>query len=464
MIKNIKISLAILLSTLAISCSDFLDVNENPNQSIDVPSELILKGMELATVQIQLGHSMRISQLWTGQLKGQANLYRNLYNYNISPEESNSEWSFGYHGVITQNRIIQDTSEDMLIKGIGNVLEASAVGSMAAMFGDIPYSQFGQEDPEFDSQTQVFEQVQSLLDNAITQLSAASPSRISNQDILVGKKPAAWIEVANTLKARFYLITKNYTAALSSANKGISSDANNMSFGKGFGSFGSTLENSNLYYIVLDGSRGGDFSTTGSYIDDLLNPTKTNSRNHAKTNETRRKDFLSVDINSRTVNTISYKSYTLPMVSFQENSLIIIETTARLNEFDQGLSKLNTYRAYLNSGKGFIGNPSLLSKYEAFVSADFEANGIENLDGLSKDKALLREIMEEKYVSCFGTHITFDDFRRWSVSDPDLVMKIPPVTGSQHPQRLPISQNEIDGNSNTPSPIPSIFEKTLVNK
>jgi hypothetical protein len=118
----------------------------------------------------------------------------------------------------------------------------------------------------------------------------------------------------------------------------------------------------------------------------------------------------------------------------------------------------------LNSGKCFIGNPSLLSKYEAFVSADFEANGIENLDGLSKDKALLREIMEEKYVSCFGTPIPFDDFRRWSASDPDLVMKTPMFTGSQHSQRLPISENEIDGNRNAPSPVPSIFEKTLVNK
>jgi hypothetical protein len=81
-----------------------------------------------------------------------------------------------------------------------------------------------------------------------------------------------------------------------------------------------------------------DFSTKASYIHDLLDSTKTNSRNHAKTNETWRKDFLSVDINTRTFSFISYKSYILPLVSFQENSLIIIETTARLIGFDQGLS------------------------------------------------------------------------------------------------------------------------------
>jgi hypothetical protein len=41
----------------------------DPNVSTDVP-RISAKSMELANVQIQSGHLMRISQFWTGQMKG----------------------------------------------------------------------------------------------------------------------------------------------------------------------------------------------------------------------------------------------------------------------------------------------------------------------------------------------------------------------------------------------------------
>jgi hypothetical protein len=295
--KNI-LSRVLVLGIILISsgCESYLDVNENPNQSTSVPNELIIKGMQLADVQLQLGHTMRISQLWTGQLKGLGNLYKNLYVYNIAPEETNGDWSFVYHGIVTQNRIIQADSEDNLIKGIGNIIEAHAIGTMAALFGDIPYSKYGTPDPEFDSQTEVFNQVQALLDAAIVQLSSVTATRVLSQDLLVGKNAAAWTQVAHTLKARFYLMTKNYQAAYTEALDGVSTDVNNMSYAKGFSGYGSTLENSNLYYIVLDGSRGGDFSSADTFVQGLLDPAGSSSRNHAKTDESRRRDYLKLTI------------------------------------------------------------------------------------------------------------------------------------------------------------------------
>src|SRR5210317_1786920 len=149
-----------IFTTLLLSfmgCDQYLDINEDPNVAIDVPAELLLKGMQLADVQIQSGHLMRISQFWTGQMKGIANLYARINDYNISPEETNSEWGFMYHGIMTQNNIIQENSEDQFIKGVANILEAHGIGSMASMFGDIPYSEVGSlEDAAFDSQASVF--------------------------------------------------------------------------------------------------------------------------------------------------------------------------------------------------------------------------------------------------------------------------------------------------------------------
>jgi hypothetical protein len=429
-----------------------------------VPNELIIKGMQLANVQLQLGHTMRISQLWTGQLTGLGNLYKNLYLYNIAPEETNGDWSFVYHGIVTQNRIIQSESEDDLIKGIGNIIEAHSIGTMAALFGDIPYSNYGTPDPEFDSQSQVFDQVQNLLDTAIGQLSSVTPTRVLPQDLLVGKNAAAWTQIAHTLKARFYLMTKNYQAAYSEASAGISTDVNNMSFAKGFSGYGSTLENSNLYFIVLNGSRGGDFSSANSYVQNLLDSGAEASRNHSKTDETKRRDYLKVSLDERASTRISGQNVKMPMVSNMENVLILAEAAARLGQFNTALDHLNSHRAYLNSGKGYIGDAALSSNYAAFEALDFDAGGIENADGIAPAKALLREINEERYVTLFGTHLPFLDFARVRKTDPDIALPISPTTGSQHAQRFPIAQNEINGNINAPSPIPSIFDPTPVNQ
>ncbi|MDH5415225.1 MAG: hypothetical protein OEW87_13900, partial [Flavobacteriaceae bacterium] len=108
-----KIIYTVLLLSF-FSCDSYLDVNEDPNVATDVPAELIFKGMELADVQINSGHLMRISQFWTGQMRGIANLYGRINDYNISPEESNDIWFFIYHGVMTQNDIIQEISDDNL--------------------------------------------------------------------------------------------------------------------------------------------------------------------------------------------------------------------------------------------------------------------------------------------------------------------------------------------------------------
>ena len=98
------------------------------------------------------------------------------------------------------------------------------------------------------------------------------------------------------------------------------------------------------------------------------------------------------------------------------------------------------------------------------MSVHFDSGGMENLDGKTSDKALLREIIEEKYVSTFGTLIPFDDVRRIRKTDNDISLPIPINFGSTYPERFLIAQDEINGNSNAPSPIPDLFVKTPVNQ
>ena len=239
--KNIKKFICIIVLVTFISCDQYLDINEDPNVAVDVPAELLLKGMELANVQIQSGTSMRISQFWTGQMRGVNSLYARINDYNIAPEETNSEWAFMYHGIMTQNDIIQANSADNLVKGIANVIEAHGIGTMASMFGDVPYSEVGSaENIAFDGQLAVYQAAQKLLNDAIAQLTLVPSSRRFSDDILLKGNPTAWIQVANTLKARYFLMTRQYPEAYTSAQAGVNSAGNSLRYAAGYGDYGTT--------------------------------------------------------------------------------------------------------------------------------------------------------------------------------------------------------------------------------
>jgi hypothetical protein len=150
-----------------------------------------------------------------------------------------------------------------------------------------------------------------------------------------------------------------------------------------------------------------------------------------------------------------------------ENHLILAEAGFRSQGASLGLQRLNEFRAYLSNGgwinSNFSGDPL---RYEAFTMDDFMAGGIENPDNIDQDRALLREIMEEKYVSGYMSFLPFDDIRRWRKGDSDIAPAVPrnTPTASALPERLPYSSNELTSNANAPNPEPGIFAKTEVNQ
>ena len=90
-----------------------------------------------------------------------------------------------------------------------------------------------------------------------------------------------------------------------------------------------------------------------------------------------------------------------------------------------------------------------------------------NADGkLSADRALLHEIIEERYVTGFCTFTPFDDARRLrGAKETDIAVAIPLNTGavSQHPERLLYPQEELIANPNAPAD-PGLYAPTEVNR
>jgi hypothetical protein len=469
--KNIYI-LALTSIFFFASCEGLVEgINDNPNDITieDIDAELFLTGIQLANISLQNGHMNRISGMYSGQLTGFTSLYSNIYGYSLSTAESTGAWSRIYVAIIPNARHIISVANDNLIIGIAKLTEAYAIGTGASLFGDIPYSEANTEveDPVFDSQVSVLNDAIGLLSEAIGEFTAAQsfPKSLS-VDIHFNGDETAWKEVAYTLQARYYMLLKDYSNAYSAAQNGISSDANSMKYyPRGDAAIASG--DKNLFWEILEGSRAGDIGTGNSYLIQLLNPGDANTRNNAKTDETARYGYMTVDASSGNANDGVIQQFEpMPMVTYEENQLILAEAGTRTVDFATGLGHLNDYRAWLDAGGRLNANYSGLAySYDPYVTTDFDNGDIENLDGIDPTRALLREIIEERFISGFGTYMPFDDARRLRKSDSDIAIPFPfnVPSATVHPERLPYSLTEINANSNIVDD-PGIFTVTEVNQ
>ena len=465
-------SLILIASMLVLpSCEIPTDLNDNPNEITlqDVDPNLFLNGAQLANIMVQNSHVNRISGMFSGQLIGYTSLYSNIYGYSLSTVESNDEWRGCYTGVLTNVRHIREAApDDKLLVGMSKVLEAHAVGTLAILMGDVPYLEVVSEtaDPVFDSQLEVLAELTLLLDRAISDLGSAS-SRTEDYDIYYNGDKDKWLAAAYTLKARYALVQSDYASALTAANMGISSSAGDMNYIPR-GDAAVSQGDKNLFNAILSGSRTGDLGNNGSYLLELLNDTTSAYRGNAKTNETARHNYYKIDETSGEGNLgVIERFEPMPMVTYFENQLIKAEAAARTGA--DGLGHLNDYRAWL-AGGGRLNttfNSDTTIQYDAYVSADFASGGMENSDGVSAETALLREIIEERYVSGFGTYMPFNDHRRLrGDSETDLIVPFPLNTTAAaadgHVERIPYAQDELTSNSNMTED-PGLYAKTKVN-
>ncbi len=465
-----KITLFMICLGVALtSCSIPNDLNNNPNgiTVTDVDARLFLNGAQLANTQVQAGHVSRFSGMYSGQLIGFAAVYSTVYGYAMTAGHTNTLWNHIYIGVLTNVRHIQENSDDRLLTGIARIVEAHAVGTGASLFGSVPYSEVGTgvEDPAFDSQMSVFNALIAVIDAGIADLQSAA-SRSEDFDIYFEGDASKWIQAAYTLKARYLLQMKDYAGAYAAAQNGISSPDGDL-LHRPRGDASTTTGDKNLFWTILEGSRAGDVGTGDSYLMGLLDPANASSRNNSKTDETARFGYYTIDESGGSANKGIIEQFEPHrLITYSENLLILAECGARTAGFSTGLGHLNMLRQYLNNGgwlnANFAGEPH---KYDPYEEADFQAGGIENGDNMSQDDALLREIIEERYVSGFGTYMPFNDSRRLRKSDSAIAVPFPlnSQTVTQYVERMLWGQDEINSNENAPSD-PGIYSVTEVNQ
>ncbi|GMN05546.1 hypothetical protein MTsPCn5_09340 [Croceitalea sp. MTPC5] len=462
--KNLII-LLLLLTSLFIGCEELVDgINENPNNFTldELEPGLFLNGAELNLIDILLDDFNRMAGYWSGQLIGFDQTELERYSYNVTFTDFN--WD-GYQEVLTPLKEIRErTPDNNRYQGITRVLEAQLVGNYASLYGDIPYSNALLEidNPQFDGQAEVFNSLQSQLDVAISNLSNVTPQDVVLEDFLFNGDAIKWLESAWTLKARFYMLTRQYDLAYAAAQNGIASQENNMMFVPL--DLEDVTSTKNKFWILLNNTPSA--GTGNSYLVQLLDLSSGISRNNTKTNETARLQYYTIDEANPDGNLgIADELEPQPLITYQENLLILAEAGARTQGFNVGLGHLNAWRAELATGDFFnasvAGQPMM---YDAYTAADFAPSGIENPDSVDADTALLREIVEERYITGFTTFMPFDDARRLR-TESEVAVPFPnnTTTVPGRVERFLYPEDEVLANTSVPED-PGLFVPNPINQ
>ena len=468
-----------LISFALLSCESIVEgLNTDPNNPTDASAELMLTGIELANIAIHEGHTARVAGMWSGYFTGIARQYPDFSSYNATGATFDQIWENIFAGVLNNGNIIiqkSDALDNRLMKGIVKVIQANALGTATACWGDIPFTETVNindfPNPRFDSQTEVYQNIQGMLDEALDLLNSGIGSVAASSDIFLGGNREKWIEVAHTLKARLYLEQRNYQAAFEEALLGISAPENSLMAPHG------TIINSNenLMFAFLERGRSGDMSSLDAYLTKVLNPSDPLYKGNAKTDENARFQFyfkntdnlpaISPNTSSLSDNKgVFGRDVSFPLITYQENLLILAEAGVRSMGFNVGLERLNAFREYLQHGgymHTFYTQGNFGIQYQLYDNMDFQEGGMAHQVGMTEEESLLHEILLERYVTFFGQKLGFIDIRR--TRSEQVGIKPTPNTGNSLPERFLYSQNEINSNTNAPSPVPGLFEPTPIN-
>ncbi|WP_051621333.1 SusD/RagB family nutrient-binding outer membrane lipoprotein [Leeuwenhoekiella sp. MAR_2009_132] len=475
-----------LISLLAFvsSCTSYVDeLNDDPNQPTDAGIANIIQGVQLSNQFWQAGESNRTAMLWINQGTGADRQYIALNDWNTAQSTIfDGIWNEAMVGTISQAQVLKTKATALgntSTLGMAQVIEANAFGTLTSLFGDIPFSEVNKYEefpnPKYEDQAAIYTQVQSLLDQAIDNLQTAAGS-IEN-DLVYNGDTSKWIACAYTLKARYYLHVGNYPAALTAAQNGIMDAEGDYKayFGTTYGA------DFNPFYSFLVYDRPGYLSAADAYAPKILDPSTTLYRGNSKTDESARfafnyLNFEEIYNSGYELNFFSVFDWgapdgkfgtesDMPLVTYGENLLIIAECRAR-ESFSAGLTAYNNYRALLDTGysigldnDGYAdwGDPF---NYDSYVAADFATGGLENTDGITPSNALLREILEERYIYFIGHFESFVDFNRTNN-----IAEITLKSGfNGNAERFVYPQVEVNGNSNIPMPLPGVLDPTPVNQ
>lgn len=297
------IYLTLALSLGFVSCSDYLD-EPNENFTNSPESGLLSPSQKLAAAQLRFLRNETLTQnsfgnymTYTYGLNKDFTSNGSQYTFNFSSSTfTGGPWDLSYLFIDNFQDIIDSQAQYptyVNYVAISKILKAQGMERIIKLFGDAPYSEAFNSailTPKYDDDKQVVKDLVLLLDDARTQIIAASsdPDAVlpGAEDIVFAGDMFKWYQYANTLELRLLLsLSETTDASLVAfrndrfANLTLDFIAEDVTFNPGFNS--STMDQVNPIWesygvtdIGITKNNNGWLSTVaGKVIADVLNGT-----------------------------------------------------------------------------------------------------------------------------------------------------------------------------------------------
>ena len=114
-----------LFAFCTFSCSDFLDINEDPNNPVDVPTMQLLPAAQVNIAFLMGNNLQRFGAAFAQYYAGTANQLLAWDGYTLSGAESDADWGRVYSGILQDLKSVEQKSSavgDNLFIGIAKVL------------------------------------------------------------------------------------------------------------------------------------------------------------------------------------------------------------------------------------------------------------------------------------------------------------------------------------------------------
>lgn len=412
-------------------CKDYLtggELSNDPNRPTQATIAQYVTGIQSNLWVILGSDPQRYAAIFAQQLSGSIGAYLALdQTYTLNESTTNGFFStiYGGGGLIDIRKVESGSAAvgDSLTLGIAQVDEALLMGTAADLFGDVVYSQaYKGDNPALDPQLAVYDSVQAVLSRAIVNLSATGATNTGpgGSDLVYcngcgltasatnrTSQRARWRALAHTLKARFLLHTSKvrtgvYATALAEAKQGIADSTGNYA-----ATFTGNANEQNLYF-QFEQSRSGYLTPNPFFVNFL--------KTH---NDPRFLSYFNADTTDLSSN-LNDPTSSQQFVTVNENLLTLAESAQRTGDNATALQALNQEQTIA---------------------------GVPTTPAGTTGAALLRAILDERYMALFPNIEAWNDYKRNCY--PNLT---PTAAGRKIPARLFYDTGERQTNTSIPAP------------
>lgn len=217
--KIIKINIFIIVILTIVSCDDFLDINQNPEQAQEVPANLSIPAGIAQIAGALSGQYSIFGGIWSqhwAQNPTSAQ-YKSEDSYNITSADYNNEWDLLYSDALIDLKLAENkasAAEDWNVNLQAVSASVFTFQILVDLYDKVPYFEALQStifNAAFDDGEAIYTDLIARLDAALDHDFSASTNSFNPNDFIFGNTSSAggqaqsWIEFANTLKLKLYL-------------------------------------------------------------------------------------------------------------------------------------------------------------------------------------------------------------------------------------------------------------------